>query len=256
MRFWAASIMLAGCGRLAFDPVAGDGALGDSQTSFTCPTGPVPDPLTISGKAFRYTSFTNGMTPIDSADVRVYSMGMPVGAATTLPDGSYTIDVMTSGTAMPTYLTYSKSTYLLTRVFLDGLLDRDLVAGMGGLWSPGDGPLWDDTQMNMIYGTSMVVRATGAGAINVGVRDCANNPIPGVKVIFDPPPGDIRYQDDAGLPSTLLSETGSAFGHVIALNPVAASTHVTAMKDGYRFSEATFTVSPTTNNLLLIHGGP
>jgi hypothetical protein len=257
MKFWAAMVVLAGCGRFAFDPARADAELADTPVAaFSCPTGPAPDPLTISGKAFRYTNFTNGMSPIDSADVRAYAGGMQVGAATTAPDGSYTMDVATGGAAMSTYLTYNKSTYLLTRVFLDGLLDRDLVAGMGGLWNPGDGPLWDDTQMNMIYAAANVTRTAGAGAINVGVRDCANNPIPGVVVTFDPPPSSLRYQDDSGMPNATLTETGAAFGHVLALNPQSESTHVTAMKDGLRFSEATFTVSPTTNNLVLLHGGP
>lgn len=257
MRFWAAAIVLAGCGRLAFDPPASDGTIDDSDVAaFSCPAGPIPDPLTISGKAFRYTNFTNGMSPIDSADVRAYAGGMQIGAATTAPDGSYSMQVTTGGAAMATYLTYNKSTYLLTRVFLDGLLDRDLVAGMGGLWNPGDGPLWTDAQMDMIYTSANVLRTTGGGAINVGVRDCANNPIPGVVVTFDPPPSDLRYQDDSGMPNATLAETGAVFGHVLALNPQSTATHVTAMKDGYRFTEATFTVSPTTNNLVLIHGGP
>jgi len=58
------------------------------------------------------------------------------------------------------------------------------------------------------------------------------------------------------MPNMQLTETGTTFAHGFAFNPTIATTHVTAMKDGYRFTEATFDVTDGSNNLVLLHGGP
>lgn len=253
MRFWAAAFVLAGCGRLGFDP-SNDA----SPAPFRCATPPVPDSLTVSGKTFRYNSFDNLMIATLSAtnvDLHFTDNGQIQGTASDAM-GFYSMAFPFGSAPRPAYVAYTRTSFMPTYVFLDGLLGTDLIGPGNQLWLPGDGPLWNDTQMNMIYAAGNVTRSPNAGSVNVGVRDCMNNPIPGAQIVFDPSPGDVRYQDETGMPGAVLAETGTKFGHGFAFNPAIASTHVTAIKDGYRFTEATFDVTDGSNNLVLIHGGP
>jgi hypothetical protein len=247
-------VLLAGCGRIAFDPLTEDGS---GTPGAPCPSQPAADTVTISGTTFRYTSFTNAKSPVDLTVVTATRFGGGnLAMATSDVDGSYSMSATIGGVATPAYITYNRTSYLPTRTFLDAPLAGDLVGTGAILWAPGDGPVWNATQMDMLYTAASVTRVGTSGAINVGVRDCANNPIAGVQVTFDPPPGAVVYQDDTGMPNNQLTATGATYGHVLALNPAFASTHITAMKDGYTFTTATFTVSDGTNNLVLLHGAP
>jgi hypothetical protein len=251
--------LLAACGRLHFDAREAADA-GTDGVPAACARNPVaPDPVTIAGTTFRYGSSTN--TPRTAlAGVSVSALDMPNGAvlATTTSDamGQYTLNVQTAGTPPTIVLAYVLTGYFQTQVTLDRSVDRDIAGATKQVWTIGDGPLWNLTGMNMFYTAAGVPRDTTKGSLNIAVRDCAGQTVPGVTVVVSPAPQRLLYQADDG---ALLATGGTQplFSTVFAVNAQPGINTITATAPELTFAPITVDVGADQfNALAILHADP
>ncbi|MDB4963989.1 MAG: hypothetical protein JWP01_3988 [Myxococcales bacterium] len=159
-------------------------------------------------------------------------LGQVVSAA----NGAYAVDIATGGAPVPIAIDYVKSGFWSTRAFPDLPIDRDTMGNGLPLWSTGDAPVWTPAAMGMVFTASGVTRDVADGFLNIAVRDCAGNPVPGVNVSISPSAGStIRYQSSSGTPSQSLTVTDGPFAHVLAINVPAGLVTVTATLPGRGF---------------------
>jgi hypothetical protein len=250
---------LASCGRLQFSELVDARDASVDSSPFACPAQPVPDPLTISGTTFRYTTYTNDRALLNAALVElVDGSGQIATSMTSNASGLYTLSVSPSIHPGPYSLMYSRTGFEDTNVFFDRAFTRDIQGAYQPIWTAGDGPLWSTIATDSVYETARMgyPRDPARGIVNVAVRDCADAPLAGVQVALDPPPGLMSYQADDGTPNTNLTTTTGTFAHALALNVPAGLVHVTASAPGLRFTDVYVNVVTGASTLTVIHGGP
>jgi len=254
--------LLAGCGRVAFDEIllATDAGM-DPDAVAARPCGlpeTAPPTITISGTTFEYTMFNNTSRPIGPAMVTLHDVPStgPIVQVTSLPTGEYALGVVTNGVPKRVALRYAMSGYFTTTVIADLELAQSTVGGGVPLWSFGDAPMWSNLAMTMVYQSGGGrPRNSAKGTLNIAVRDCAGQPVPGVTVTIDPPPigpdGEIRYQGDDGAPlPASATATSGQFGHVLVFNAEPGPTRIIATKAGRTFLDRSVEVLAGSNNTL------
>jgi hypothetical protein len=224
--------LLAACGRFDFDPRVVPCAL--SATT--------PDPVTLSGTTFHYTSFNNTTAPVAGTRVTALSDvgGNMLAQTTSDASGGYSLAIPTQGVPRSTVLVFEQSNYLTTSAIPDLPLDRDITS-QHSLWATGDGPLWSVGSLDSVYSAGNVSRRPALGTINVAVVDCAGNTIEGVTVELDPAPERVEYLAVSG-PSASLTSTVNPFTAAVAFNAVPGPTHVSAAKSGRVFLDRTLVI--------------
>lgn len=220
-------VVLVGCGRVGFDPLSGGdggGPPGDTtMLAAPCPIGTTaPDPITISGVAFRAT------TGIHQASVVVEAMstvtGTPLAMMTTNLTGNFSLDVPTGGVPIAPYFSLTKSGFLTSISVPDQPLDGNMgsIAGFMGMQIDVDG----------LYSAGNVAQDTAAGTLFVTVEDCAGNAIQGVTIALTPA-APIVYSSGI-LPSGSATSTGTS-GYAWALNVPVGTVQLTASAPGRTF---------------------
>ena len=220
----------AGCGRIDFD-AGQDLALAPCHASARA-----PDPVTIRGDTFRFSSFANTRDVVAGATVTAQG---PTGAllAQTTSDttGAYTLTIPTGGTAPRVALRFEHVGDFITTMVLDLRLDHDVVAPDATLYTIGDGPLWSGGSMASVYSSASLSVDPARSTIDVLARDCADQPLDGVEITITPAPQLASYLTTSGLPSAALTGTNAPFTIAVAFNAVPGATHITARKPGLTF---------------------
>jgi hypothetical protein len=219
-----ALLFVAGCGRVDF--AEQHDASADAIPAFADP-GNAASAVTINGRTFHYTNFMNQVATLDAVSVESGAL----------------------------HFRFSRATYETTIIYSDIPIDHDIVANAQPLFALGDGPLWQPVAIDSVYDAAGVARDTTMGTLNIGARDCDGNPLEGVSVTIEPPPGLATYQGSDGIPNASLSATVGPFAHFIGLNAAPGLHHITATKDGLRFGELTVDVVAQTSMLGIVHGG-
>ena len=246
MRGITVACLVASCGRIGFDAREGG----------VCPiTQAAPESLAVTGETFTYANFQNGTTPLGDVPITARD-GSGAVLATTTSDasGDYTLAVGTHGVPLDIELDYAPGCCLETHVFDDQAIDRD-VAGLDmGNWQLGDGAIWGDGQMESVYGAAGATRLPTTGTLSVVVHDCDEQPIDGVAVALDPPPGTLAFSGANGFVAGATT-TQPPFDLAVALNALAGTNHVSATKTGYAFGSAAIAVQAGEHStVLLLHG--
>ncbi len=223
-------VALVGCGRIGFDPLggpggtSGDGGGGDATAPLACPIGTTaPDPLTVSGFAFRAT------TGIHQAGVAVAAMttvnGTPIATATTDLLGNFSLSVPTGGAPIAAYFSLTKTGFLTSVSVPDQPTDKNMtnIAGFMGMQIDVDG----------LYSAGNTTQDTAAGTLFVTVEDCAGTPIAGA-MIATTPPAKIVYSSGI-LPSGSATATGTS-GYAWALNVPVGTVQLAASAPGKTFA--------------------
>ena len=258
MRWVVLGCVLAGCGRIAFDPrsevsdVIGIPAECARNTT-------APDPLTVTGTTFRYMSFDNSTrTLLPGVTVTAVDVATAAELANTTSNslGEYTLSVPTGGVPRAVGLTYALASHFETTLTLDRMLERNIGGAGMPVWTVGDGPLWNLAGMNQFYMAAGMLRNATKGTLNIAVRDCAGQPIEGVTIAVSPPPALLRYQGDDGMlvaGNSTLDRFATAFG----FNAEPGTTTITASGGGYQFAPVTVVVNPDQfNTLAILHADP
>lgn len=251
----------AGCGRLSFSgsgqgevDAAEDAGGGPADAYVGCGLRATPDPLTVSGQTFRYTSFDNDRNamPGVAASLLDRATGTIIDDDTSMGDGSYSLQVTTGGLPADVMLQFEADAFFTTRFVPDVELDADVAGANAPLWSPGDAPLWNANAMGMVYDVVGATLDPARSTVNIAVRDCAGNAVEDVAVIADPAPGTLVYQGADGRPSATASGTVAPFAHALLLNAVPGPTRITGTKAGVTFVELTLDVPAGDFNTLTI----
>lgn len=243
-----------------FATVDDGGASGDAVAMTCAPNPNVPDPITIAGRAFRYTSFDNtNSAPLAGVTVTAYQPGttMMLGSPTTSDGtGAYALAIPSGGNARPVSLAYALTGYYQSNLHMAFFIDRDYSGTFQPVWTVGDAPLWNSTQMDQIYAAVGQTRDTGKATVNVAVRDCAGQPLAGATVTMSPPPALMRYQASDGSTGTDPT-TVAPFAHMVAFNAEPMLTMFTVTAAGFTFPSLSFVVLPgAVNNLVVMRADP
>jgi hypothetical protein len=243
VRFVVPCSLLVACGRLDFDR-------GSDTVVDHCASNPVaPDPVTIRGKTFRYTSFDNNRTAV--ADVVVSETS---AMTTSDANGDYALAVPTGGESREITIAYAKTGYLTTRVVFDHAIDRDVTGRNVPRFELGDAPIWTATQMDMIYDVASngtVARDPARGILNIAVRDCGGSPIAGATVAISPTPEVFTYQGDDGRP-IMGTATFPLFANAFGFNAVGGPTTIEVTHPDHAFLPFVVNVFPGDFNTLAI----
>ncbi len=225
MQWWL--LVLAGCGRIGFDATSDALVTSTGASALTvapCPIGrTAPDPLTVSGFAFRAT------TGIHQAGVAVAAMtsaaGTPIATATTDLLGNFSLSVPTGGVPIAAYFSLTKTGFLTSVSVPDQPLDHavSMLAGFMGMQADVDG----------LYSAGSTAQDTTKGTLFVTVEDCGGTTIAGA-TIATTPASKIVYSSGI-LPSGSATATGSS-GYAWALNVPVGSVQLTATAPGRTFS--------------------
>lgn len=260
LRWCFAAALLTGCGRIAFDERGPDGGA-DAAADATGPRCGEPasgtSRVVVSGQTFRYTQFDNTSTPVDTVDVSV-AIGSIRAGMTSDANGAYRVEVPTEGTPGVFAMTVGRTGYFTTRITTDLLVGSDQ---MGMRLDPvmrlGDAPIWQVGSMGVIYNTAGLPYDAARGTLNIGIRDCAGNPVPGVSVSLTPPPdgsGRLFYQAIDGTAGNTTATVGP-FTHAIALGVRPGPVTIHASGGGKTFEDQTVMVLDGSNNTLtILHG--
>jgi hypothetical protein len=256
-------LWLAACGRIGFgidSPPSDADANVNVDTSIDAvpvPCGPIgtPPPIVrVRGYAFRYVSFDNDRTVVTGATIAASHTVDGASIALTISDaaGSYDLAVPTGGVAQSVFLRYTVGTAFTTVAVFDRLLDRDVVGPNTEVLQLGDGPIWDDVQMDSVYSAAGLVRDPQRGTINISVRDCEGVPIAGAVVDIQPPPEATLYQANDGRPLAGLTETQSRFGQAFGMNAIGTPTTITVTHPTRQFAPLAVDVFAGTVNMLVV----
>jgi hypothetical protein len=252
--FLALTCVLVGCGRLGFDPLdpVRDAPPASIDASpFACPlAATAPDLIWITGQTFQYTSFDNVIEPLPGATVRATTPLQVVQAASD-GEGDYAFTLTTGGVPVTATFELFHPDYYTTLVIPDAPLDRDVTGTAVDVWRLGDGPLWTQDAMTLIYETVGVPQDVLAGTLNVAVQDCAGAPIAGITVEISPPPGALIYQTMDGTPSP-DDFTATPLSHAIAFNARPGVTTISAHGGGRTFLDQQVVVRAGSFNTLAI----
>lgn len=254
--FLGSCLAACACGRVGFE------ARGDASNSATdvravapCPVNPsVPDPITVSGQTFRYTSFDNMLALLPSVSVYAFDGdAQQTLIATTTSEvtaGAYTLSIPTGGVAKNMVLVYQVTNQLNTTVTLDASLDRHVAGASQPLWQLGDAPLWSASATSSVYTAFGDSRVATKGTVNVAVRTCAGAIIEGVQISIDVATTGIGYTGPDGVPAQ--GATQPPFAHAVLFNVEPGRATITASKDGMTFPSVGISVVADANNLTII----
>jgi hypothetical protein len=246
---WLAIVMMfaAACGRLDF----GDGSgPADAARFGACKwLATAPDPFTISGWSFTFTSFgpTNNMASVADVAVSAYdaSTDEMLGTATSDTNGNYTIPIA-GGVSRAVRLDLANGAYLTTHQYTGVALDADFAGYQS--------PLWGDGSMGSIYGTAGVAWDNTKGNLDVAIQQCDGTPIEGATIQISPAPGAIEYLDPTGPPDASLTATKAPFTSGVGFNVVPGLNHITAQATGFTFDPVDVTVmGGEHNNVIVMH---
>lgn len=250
--FRFALLVVCGCGRLGFDARSVDELDAEPVTPRACGASTqAPDPLTIDGTTFQFTSFTNDREAIDSVTVEAKIGDAVVAMAISDDAGNYTLSVPTGGTSPVLKLRYAKVGFFTTTVYLDAPLDHSIARGDPALLGPSDGPLWGLGGMGSVYSSANTTRDDTAGTLNINVVDCDEQPLAGVAVALDTTPEVFSYLGTDGKPALAATATIAPFSFVVGFNAPAALTTVSATAAGKTFPTASYPVKPGEENTLV-----
>lgn len=245
------ALAVLGCGRVDFEELR----VSDGGVPRCAINDVVDDPLSVSGKTFRYTSFDNNISPVSGVAVTAG----PVGATTPAisgADGTYQENLTTGGVPIDARMVATLAGNYTTWIHSDLPLDRPISGPPGAAFAYGDVPIWDAGSMTSIYNTAGESLDAMRGTLNVAVRDCDGNAIAGAVVTFTPPPRRQFYQNAVGT-AINTAATELPFTHAIALGAVPGTTHVSTIAPGFVFPETDVDVMAGTNNtILVVHGAP
>lgn len=257
LRWYLAAALLTGCGRFAFDELAGspDATAIDAAPMARCGRAPTaPDPLTISGQTFRYTSFDNKTTPVDGVGV-IVTLGAVMAGATSDSTGDYTLAIPTGGRAGAFEMQIARAGYFTTWLSSDLPVTGNL-SGMrlDPVLRLGDAPIWDMGSMGSVYSAGQTTYDPQRGTLNVAIYDCDENPLPGVSVSFSQTPAKQFYLSPDGSPSNTTA-TATPFTHAIALGMPAGPVTIHVTGAGKTFEDRTVMVRAGDNNTLVVMHG-
>lgn len=266
------AVLGAGCGRLAFDARggadddvdidAGHDAATDAPTQVRPGDDPclrnivASDPVVITGKTYRWTSFSGNRQPV--ADVTVTAMPNfvddPIAQTRSDAQGDYTLVIPTGGAPTGLVIDYTPDdgAFMETTVTFDYLVESDLTGPYLNYYNLGDGALWQTSAMTSVYSEYGVTYDNGLGTIAISVRDCNNAPVAGATVMTDPP-SSIGYQDDDGLAAPAgTTETQPVFGHAIAMRAAPGPTTVSATHPTRMISTEQLVVDAGDNSMVVV----
>lgn len=241
-------VVLAGCGRLGFDASASavrpDAAGDDAAPAVRRPCGATttaPDPVTITGSTFEFTSFTNNRRALPDTEVEILdAAGTPITNMRSDVNGTYSLSIPTGGVAPTISIRYSRPGYFSSRFYLDTPLDRDLALGDGIVLTPSDGPIWSTSAMNAVYAPAGIPLDAAAGSLNINFLDCSNQPLAGVSVALDAQPEVGAYLGgNTGMPDKLLTASQTPLAFFVGYNAPAVATTITATAPGLEFAPQT-----------------
>ena len=215
-----------------------------------------PDPITIAGHTFEYTSVQNTVQEIPGAVVTAQLGSTPLAMTTSDAQGGYQLAVPTGGHALALSVRYAPPGYLASTVWLDAPLDRDLLGAPSPYIWPGDAPVWSDGAMNSVYSYPGLTRSPSAGTLQVEVRDCGGTPVPGVTVASSRG-GTMTYIDSDGIAKTSLTATQGVYDDALIFNAEPGSTTLTLTGGGLVWTPVTIDVlGGEETTLVLIRGEP
>jgi hypothetical protein len=250
VRHAVVALLCAACGRVGFDP-HGDGIAAAGRPCGAQPS--APDPVTITGTTYRYTSFGNTRGAIAGVTVAaVDAQGAVLAQVTSSPQGDYALAIPTGGTAPMVSLRYTDGADYTTTVYPDAPLDRALAPTMTTLFALGDGPLWSGGSMASIYSTVGATLDATKSSMTIEAYDCAGVALEGVAVTVTPSPEVLGYTGPNGTPVDTLTTTALPDTLVVAFNAIPGMTHVTASKPGFTFVEQDVLVAQGHQNQVVV----
>ena len=257
VRALLALLLATACGRLDFALLddAADAAPSplDARTGPPCPVAvATPDPITIDGEVFRYTSFDGAHVGQGPATARVFDAAMSeLDNDPTASDGLYSLIVPTGLVPVDVTLRYEVSGYLPSVVHLDQPLDRSIAGASAALWELGDAPVWNPTMMDMVYATVAIPHDDTRATVNVAIRTCSGASIAGITVAVDPAPAALAYTTPTGV-TTDATQTPSS--HAVAFNVPVGPVRITATDpSGNRtFPSLAIVTAANTNHLVIL----
>lgn len=241
-----------GCGRVGFEghTDANDAVM--ATRSVPCPLADTaPDPVEIRGETFRYTSFNNTTATVGGASVAAWIGGADKAQVQSTGAGAYTLAVPTGGQPAAVTLVGAAAGYYTTWFYSDQPVDAPVMGNRGAILTWGDMPLWDAGAMGAVYTEGGASLSDTLGTLNVAVRDCDGQSIPGVTVTITPAPGKQFYQASDGSAGN-TSSTVAPFTHAIALRAVPGLTHIAASGPGIEFREIDVPVQAGMNNTIVV----
>jgi hypothetical protein len=251
-------VVLTGCGRLGFETsssvrpdAAGDAAVvrrpcGAALTA--------PDPVTISGTTFEFTSFTNNRRALPDTDVEILdAAGTPIASMRSDVTGAYSLPISTGGVAPTISIRYSRGGYFTSRFYYDAPLDRDLVIGDAMVLNPSDGPIWNVGAMDSVYSSAGIPRNAAAGTLNINFLDCANQSLGGVALALSAQAEVGSFLGGStGMPDRTLTESETPLAFFVGYNAPAVSTTITATAPGLEFAPQTLNVASGNEVTLMV----
>jgi hypothetical protein len=227
---------LAGCGRIAFDPLGtGDGPTGPGGEGGPGIAGPcplafqVPATLRLAGTVDRinYAGASSRENNV-VVDALTAVQGTVIATSTTNVTGAFSMNVPTGGMPFLPFLRVTKSG-LVTGVYSpDQAIDADATMIAGYITTSGGA--------DSLYAVASLTRNLGKGTLALSVVDCAGVAVSGATISITPSPDAIIYGNNVdGLPSNTATSTPSVGGYAWGLNVPAGIVTVTAAKAGRQF---------------------
>ncbi len=192
----------------------------DFSCSGMMPSTMAVDPLRLSGQVI--DPIQNMRTGIPGATVEAWKHGGMAALATTTADamGAFSLDIVTMGMPFSGYVRATKTGFVESRFVGPLPLTQSFPGQTIALWEPG--------QLGLVHSlvSAPPPDATGADMI-IAVVDCRGEGVAGVSVQLTPAAGALGYLNDAMLPDTTQTQTGSS-GLVFVFNARAGMVHLTA----------------------------
>lgn len=226
------AVLIAGCGRIGFDPVGetGDDGSGDGSTVALgpCPRPDViPDPVTITGRTIRVTAFGT-VEAEDAVTVRALDRIGGVELAQTVSDGNgdYVLAVPSGGKPVASVLTLTKTGLLISTFVPEAPIDRHTIL---------QSPMGSMVATDSLYSAGGANRDSMMGTLLIQVRDCDAGDLTGATVAITPAPEKIIYANGLCAPNQSQSMTRSPCPYAWALNVPPGLVRITTTKAGVTF---------------------
>ena len=202
--------------------------MGDDMPMIDAP--PAPLMITISGTAT--SRGLNGATPVDAATIAAYTNAdetTVIGMTTTAADGTFTLTITTTGTAVTGFLKGTKSGFKTSYLYTPTPISMNLASVPMNMLTTTN----YDALSNLAGGQQMPQNGLVAQIVLSGA-DYMSMPVMGATVTSSPASGRYRYNGSNGLPSSTATST-AADGIAYAFNAPPGAITMTASKTGSTF---------------------